>query len=173
MGQRVVSLYCCRALFRGFSGLLLVYFDVSGHPWASICGPLGCRIGPWGLLSGLRVVLGDRWGLLGTPWVACGGQWCSWGCPGEPWGAPGRPWGDPGAPSEAIFAKQAALQDHWFYCMKWYILPPRGALGGPWGGQSTAQTGDNEVSGGRGAHNEPKNTGAEAGKEKKGPQTRP
>ena len=66
--------------------------------------------------------------------------------------------------------EQAALQNHWFYCIKWYILLPRGGLGGPWGGQSTAKTGDDEVNGGRGAHNEPKNKRDEAEEEKKGPQ---
>ena len=52
---------------------------------------------------------------------------------GELWRALGRPWGDPGAPSEATFGRQAALQNHLFYYMKWYILHLGGGLGGPCG----------------------------------------
>ena len=63
---------------------------------------------------------------------------------GEPWGALGRPWGDPGAPSEPILGKQASLQNHWFYFIKWYILPPRGGLGGPWGRPVDRQDGQRQ-----------------------------
>ena len=63
---------CCRALFRGSFGLLLVSFDVSGHPWASLWAPLVSRVGPWKLLGRLGVAMGRPWGLLGAPCVACG-----------------------------------------------------------------------------------------------------
>ena len=52
--------------------------------------------------------------------------------------------GGPGAPSEAFFGRQAALQNHWFYCIKWYILPPRGGLGGPWGRPVDSQDGQRQ-----------------------------
>ena len=75
-----------------------------------------------------RRLLGDPWGGSRAPF-------------GGPWGASGRPWGDRGAPSEATFGKQAALQNHWFYCIKWYILALRGVAGGPWVGQGRRDEG--------------------------------
>ena len=52
-------------------------------------------------------------------------------------------------------------------------MAPRGGLGGPWGGQSTAKTGDDEVNGDRGADSEPKTKREEAEEEKKGPEDHP
>ena len=96
-----------------FFGLLPVSVDVSGHPWASLWGPLGSRVGPRGLLARLGMVLGRPWRLNGAPWLACSGRDCLWeafgrastaprdrggslrdsGAPfGEPWGALGRSW---------------------------------------------------------------------------------
>ena len=89
---------------------------------------------------------------------------------GGPGGALGRPWGGQGAPSETTFAKEAALQNHWFYYIKWYILPPRGALADPGGGKFGAKRGAEQVNRNRGAHNEPKTKRDEAGGEKKRPQ---
>ena len=94
--------YCCRALFRGFFRLLLVSFDVSGHLWTSLWGPLGSRVGPCGLFR-LGVVLRYPWRLLGIPWVACGSRRCFWRWSGgRLWGAKastesswGIPWGAP------------------------------------------------------------------------------
>ena len=50
---------------------------------------------------------------------------------GGPLGDLGAALGARGAPSECTFGKQAFLQNHWFYYIKWYILAVRGVAGGP------------------------------------------
>ena len=82
-----------------------------------------------------KVLLGGSWGGLGGPKAHPRGSW------GTPWGARavlGGPLGDlgaalggRGAPSKSTSGKQAALQNHWFYYIKWYILALRGVAGGP------------------------------------------
>ena len=42
------------------------------------------------------------------------------------------------APLETTVGKQAALQNHWFHNMEWYILALRWVAGGPLGGKVTA-----------------------------------
>jgi hypothetical protein len=71
--------------------------------------------------------------LLGGSGGALGGPRLPPGAPGGPPGGLGAVLGGPlgdlgaalggrGAPSESTSGKQAALQNHWFYRIKWYIL---------------------------------------------------
>ena len=101
----VVALWrcCCRALFRGFSGMFRVSFDASGHLWAALWDPLGSRER---LLGPIGFALGGPWASLGAPWVlgvACGvegalGGGLGWGS----WGAQGFPEGSLGILGEAL-----------------------------------------------------------------------
>ena len=62
---------CCGALLRGSFGLPLVSFGGPGHPWASLWGHLGSRVGSEGLLDRLgwfKGVFGTSLGVLG--WLA-------------------------------------------------------------------------------------------------------
>ena len=77
--------------------------------------------------------------------------------------------GDRKAPSESTFGKQAALQNHWFYCINGYILALERGLGRTWGGEVEAKTGVEELRGNRGAHKKTKTKRAGADEEKKGP----
>ena len=161
-------------------------------------GLLGCRSFPWVLggapgllgiplvgprpsqrdLGFLWVAVGDSWGVLGLPAGAPGGPPGGLGAVlgglGSPFGGPGgafgRPWGGRGAPSETTFAKQAALQNHWFYFMKWYILLARGVLGDPGRGKFAAKRGAEQVNRNRGAPNDPKTKRNGAVEERKRPQ---
>ena len=81
--------------------------------------------------------------------------------------------GGRGAPSESTFGKQAALQNHWFYCINGYILALERGLGGTWGGEVEAKTGVEELRGNRGAHKKTETKRARADEEKKGPQGPP
>ena len=85
----------------------------------------------------------------------------------------GGPLGVDGGPLETTLGKQAALQNHWFYCINGYILAFERGLGGPWGGEVEAKTGGEELSGNRGAHQKNKNKTSEADEEKKGSQRSP
>ena len=67
---------------------------------------------------------------------------------------------------ETTFGEQAVLLNHWFYNMKWYILAVEGGLGGSWGGEVKAKTGDEELNRDRGAHDKPKTKRAGAEEEK-------
>ena len=109
--------------------------------------------------------LGRSEGLLGASGGALGGPMAPPGAPGGPPGGLGAvfggPWGTLGlgdrkAPSESTFGKQAALQNHWFYCINWYILALERGLGGTRGGEVEATTGGQELSGDRGAHKKTK-----------------
>ena len=75
-----------------------------------------------------------------------------------------------GASSEGTFGKQTALQNHWFYCIKWYILLARGVLGDPGRGKFAAKRGAEQVNRNRGAPNDPKTKRNGAVEEKKRPQ---
>ena len=55
---------CCRSLFRGFSGMLLVSLDASGHLWAALWGPLGSRVR---LLGSIGLAVGGPWASMGAP----------------------------------------------------------------------------------------------------------
>ena len=92
---------------------------------------------------------------------------------GAPLGPLGGPLGVDGGPLETTLGKQAALQNHWFYCINGYIWALERGLGGPWGGEVEAKTGGEELSGDRGAHNKPKTKRAGADEEKKGPKGHP
>jgi hypothetical protein len=75
-----------------------------------------------------------------------------------------------GASSEGTFGNQTALQNHWFYCIKWYILALGRVVGGPWGGKFAAKRGAEQVNRNRGAPNDPKTKRNGAVEEKKRPQ---
>ena len=78
-----------------------------------------------------------------------------------------------GGPLGTTLGKQAALQNHRFYCIKLHILALERRLGGTWGGEMEAQTGVEELRGNRGAHKKTKTKRARADEEKKGPKGPP
>jgi hypothetical protein len=97
--------------------------------------------------------LGGPWlpqGLLGVPPGGLGAVF------GGSLGYLGAALGDRKAISESTFGKQAALQNHWFYCINWYILALERGLGGTRGGEVEAKTGGEELSGDRGAQKKTK-----------------
>ena len=140
-GSLSVSLGALKGNFGGVMGRLGGPWVSMGGPWAGLgwsWGVPGGSLGCLGWLAGVDGAPGGSWGGLGggqgLPQELLGDGLGGSGAPfGEPWGALGRPWGDPGAPSETIFGKQASLQNHLLYYIKWYILPLRGGLGGLWG----------------------------------------
>ena len=73
-------------------------------------------------------------------------------------------------PLGTTLGKQAALQNHRFYCIKWHILALGRGLGGTWRGEAEAKTGGEELRGNRGAHKRTKTKRAGADEEKKAPQ---
>ena len=122
-------------LFGGLLGCRLFPWVLEGAP-----GPLG---GPFGgskaFPEGSWVPLGGLGGLVGGAWAppgAPGGPpWGLWAVLGGPLGDLGAALGARGASSEGTFGNQTALQNHWFYRIKWYILALGRVVGGPWGGQ--------------------------------------
>ena len=124
-----------------------------------------------------KVLLGASGGGLGVPWLppgAPGGPLGGLGAVlGGPLGDLGAALGGRGAPSKSTFGKQAALQNHWFYCINGYILALERGLGGTWGGEVEAKTGVEELRGNRGAHKKTKTKRAGADEEKKGPKGTP
>ena len=73
---------------------------------------------------------------------------------GVPWGGLGDTLGGRGDPSEATFGEQAALQNHWFYCINGYILAVRGCLGGLGGGKVPTRKGRRQEKGAQGTREE-------------------
>jgi hypothetical protein len=114
-----------------------------GIPLIGPGSPLGrsvrfTSIKPMFLLASLgrsKVLLGASGGGLGAPRLPPGAPGGSPGGLGAVLGGPlgdlGAALGGRGAPSESTSGKQAALQNHWFYRIKCYILALRGVAGGP------------------------------------------
>ena len=88
-------------------------------------------------------------GLLGNP---LGGSGPSLG---GPWVTLGQPWGVRGALREHVW-QTGGFPNRWFYRINAYIWALERGLGGTWGGEVEAKTGGEELSGDRGAPNDPK-----------------
>ena len=69
--------------------------------------------------------------------------------------------------------KQAALQNHWFYCINGYILALERGLGGTWGGEVEAKTGVEELRGNRGATKKQKQNEQEQTRRRRDPKGPP
>ena len=85
-------------------------------------------------------------------------------------GGLGGHFGGPRGPFRAIFGEEAALQNHWFYCINGNIWALEGVSGDLAGAKVAVEAGIGEVNGDSAARDKPKRKRGGAEQEKKRPE---